>query len=474
MEELILVVEDDPAIRNNVVELLVEEGFSVVFAENGADGIALAKGREPSLIICDIMMQGVDGYGVLRAIREHVTTSRIPFIFLTAKAERADIRLGMNLGADDYLTKPFTMSELLEAVRIRLKRVEQLGGPASGRVTPVPRRPSAPSIELGEGVVVNDFRMRTLYDQAARAAASQINILILGETGVGQARLARSVHNLSPRRDGAFLALNCAALTETLLEAELFGHEKGVFTGAVQARAGLLESATGGTVFLDEVGDLPPSIQTKLLRVLEERKVMRVGARTPRAVDVRFVAATNKDLESASTQGSFRQDLYYRLNGISFTIPPLRERRSEIAALSRMFLERAQVDLGCPGALELSPSALQLLESYVWPGNVRELKNAIERAVVLCQTDRLLPEHLPPKVQGAVQHQDPNTDPSYDDPRVRLHRQMAELERQRIIEALEQTAGNQTQAAELLGVSRRTLVYRLNTLGLPRPRGRRA
>ncbi len=473
MEELILVIEDDPAIRNNVVELLTEEGFDVVYAENGADGIALAKGRDPSLIICDIMMQGIDGYGVLRAVRDHATTSRIPFVFLTARAERADIRMGMNLGADDYLTKPFTMNELLEAVRIRLKRVEQLGGPPSSRTTPVPKRASAPNLDLADGVVIRDARMRKLYEQAARAAISQINILILGETGVGKEILARSVHNLSPRKAGPFLALNCAALTETLLEAELFGHEKGVFTGAVQARAGLLESASGGTVFLDEVGDLPATIQTKLLRVLEERKVMRVGARAARSVDVRFVAATNKDLETASTQGSFRQDLYYRLNGISFTIPPLRERPGEIAALSQMFLTRAQVELGHCGSLELSPPALALLETYSWPGNVRELRNAIERAVVLCQSDRLLPEHLPPKVQGAMPVQESAGEPGADDPRVRLHREMAELERRRILEALEQTAGNQTQAAELLGVSRRTLVYRLNTLGLPRPRARR-
>jgi len=473
MEELILVVEDDPAIRSNVVELLGEEGFDVVYADNGADGIALAKAREPSLIICDIMMHGIDGYGVLRAVREHATTSRIPFVFLTARAERADIRMGMNLGADDYLTKPFTMSELLEAVRIRLKRVEQLGGPPASGPTPVVKRASAPNLELADGVVVRDGRMRALYEQAARAALSQINILILGETGVGKEILARAVHNLSPRKAGPFLALNCAALTETLLEAELFGHEKGAFTGAVQARAGLLESANGGSVFLDEVGDLPASIQTKLLRVLEERKVMRVGARSARSVDVRFVAATNKDLEAASTHGHFRQDLYYRLNGISFTIPPLRERKSEVADLARMFLARAQVDLGCLQPLDLAASSLRLLENYSWPGNVRELRNAIERAVVLCQGDALLPEHLPPKVQGALPAQGYGTEVASDDPRERLHREMAELERRRILEALEQTAGNQTQAAELLGVSRRTLVYRLNTLGLPRPRSRR-
>src|SRR5688572_9271479 len=199
-EDTILVVEDDPVIRSNVVELLTEEGFDVIWADNGSDGIRLAKGREPSLIICDIMMQGVDGYGVLRAVREHDTTSRIPFVFLTAKAERAEIRMGMNLGADDYLTKPFTMSELLEAVHIRLKRVEQLGAPQPAVAAPAPAR-SAPDLSAvsADGIVVRDQRMLALYQQATRAAASSINVLILGETGVGKEILARQVHNQSPR-----------------------------------------------------------------------------------------------------------------------------------------------------------------------------------------------------------------------------------------------------------------------------------
>ncbi|HEV8246010.1 MAG TPA: sigma-54 dependent transcriptional regulator, partial [Polyangiaceae bacterium] len=323
-QDRILVIEDDTVIRSNIAELLTEEGFEVLTADCGSDGIALAKGREPDLIICDIMMPGVDGYGVLRAVRDYASTSRVPFIFLTAKAERADIRMGMNLGADDYLTKPFTRVELLEAVRIRLKRAEEIGVRAAQERETRSAKPSSPELDGAGAIVVKDRIMRALYEQAARAAGSNINILILGETGVGKEILARSVHNLSQRKAGPFLALNCAALTESLLESELFGHEKGVFTGALQARAGLLESASGGTVFLDEVGDLPLPIQTKLLRVLEDRKVMRVGARVARSVDVRFVAATNKDLETASERGAFRSDLFYRLNGISFTIPPLR------------------------------------------------------------------------------------------------------------------------------------------------------
>jgi transcriptional regulator with PAS, ATPase and Fis domain len=325
-----------------------------------------------------------------------------------------------------------------------------------------------------DGVVVLDPNMRGLYEQVARAAASSINVLVLGETGVGKEVLARAVHNLSPRKAGPFVALNCAALTESLLQSELFGHEKGAFTGALQARAGLLETAAGGTLFLDEIGDLPLSIQTKLLRVLEDKKVLRVGARAERAVDVRFVAATNRNIEAEAETGTFREDLFYRLSGISFTIPPLRERPAEIAALSRMFLARYNAELGRQAALGLSEEVVQLLESYAWPGNVRELRNAIERAAVLCSEDTLRPEHLPTRivsgVQGRASSAPPGLDSTREDILSRARSELQGIERLRILDALEQSGGNQTRAAEALGISRRTLVYRLSELGVPRPR----
>jgi len=471
----ILVIDDDPTIRNNVVELLTEEGFDVTAAENGADGVALAKARAPAVVVSDITMPGLDGYGVLEALREHPSTTHVPLIFLSARAERSEVRTGMNLGADDYLTKPFALSELLESVRTRLKRVEELG--ARGRValeresrrTP---HPLIPAFSGGEGVVVVDPGMRDLYSQASRAATSNINVLILGENGVGKEILAHAVHNLSPRREGPFLALNCAALTESLVETELFGHEKGAFTGAVQARTGLLESASGGTAFLDEVGELPLSIQTKLLRVLEERQVLRVGGRTPYHVDVRFVAATNRDIESDCELGKFRQDLYYRLNGIAFTVPPLRKRPGEIEPLARMFLTRSGAENRRANPLEIAPETLDLLKSYSWPGNVRELRNVLDRGDVLADGDRLLPEHLPPKIrrgEGPTSRPPPADD---DDPRAAPLKELAEIERRRIQSALDQCGGNQTRAAEQLGISRRTLVYRLKDLGLPRPRKR--
>jgi two-component system response regulator AtoC len=348
------------------------------------------------------------------------------------------------------------------------------------RKTELAESSRAPAFSPCDGVVVVDPCMQALYEQVTRAALSPISVLLLGETGVGKGVLARAIHDLSPRKDGPFVALNCAALTESLLQSELFGHEKGAFTGALQAHAGLLEAASGGSVFLDEIGELPLSIQTKLLRAVEDRKVLRVGARVERAVDVRFIAATHRDLESEADAGLFRQDLFYRLNGISFTIPPLRERRAEIRALCRMFLARYKGELGRSTPQTISPEALSLLERYPWPGNVRELRNVVERGAVLCSDDELRPEHLPPRVLNGVVMGVPArpqpTPASFEKTRENVllcaRNELQALERQRITEALEQCAGNQTRAAQALGVSRRTLVSRLGALGVSRPRKR--
>ena len=467
----VLVIEDDPAIRANVVELLSEEGFDVSSSDNGLDGLALVNARLPELIVCDIMLPRADGYAVLKAVRESSKTAHIPLIFLTAKADRGDMRVGMNLGADDYVTKPFALAELLEAVRTRLRRSHDLGSRAKAFVrkeSELLNHPVTPAYSAADGVVVLDPVMRALYDDAGRAAATNINVLILGETGVGKEVLARAIHNLSPRKAGPFLALNCAALTESLLESELFGHEKGAFTGALSARSGLLEAADSGTVFLDEIGDLPLPIQTKLLRVLEEHKVMRVGGRVASEIDVRFLAATNRDLERDAAQGVFREDLFYRLNGMSFLVPPLRERRHEVEALSRLFVARFCAEHGRAESLGISAECLRVLEQYSWPGNLRELRNAIERAVVLCQGESLQPEHLPPRVRAGKASEFGSEPPA--DRSALLQREMDDIERERIQAALDKTSGNQTAAAKLLGISRRTLVYRLTSLGLPRPR----
>jgi two-component system response regulator AtoC len=486
VKERVLVIEDDPVVRANLLELLEEEGFDAVPAANGADGIALAKARAPNLVVCDIGLPLVDGFGVLRAVREDSELASTPFIFLSARAERQDVRAGMTSGADDYLTKPFTSRELLDAVRMRMRRVTDLverGRRAVERGSARTEIATATASPIAEGIVVDDPAMRELYQQATQAAAAPISVLILGETGVGKEVLARTIHRLSRRASGPFVALNCAALTESLLQAELFGHEKGAFTGALQARAGLFEAADGGTLFLDEIGELSQSVQTQLLRVLEERKVLRVGGRAERAVDVRIVAATHRDVEAESERGTFRADLFYRLNGVSFTVPPLRQRRAEIPALCAIFLSRISAQLERNPPLSLSPDTLALLERYSWPGNIRELKNVIERGAVLCCGDVILPEHLSERVHArASSAPAPVAGPRRDslnaldeaarDSNARARQAQDALEKERVSAALEQCAGNQTRAAEVLGISRRTLVSRLKTLDLPRPRDR--
>lgn len=324
--------------------------------------------------------------------------------------------------------------------------------------------------------------MRAVYAQAELAARSPISILIGGETGAGKDVLARHIHAASPRSAAPFLALNCAALPETLLEAELFGSEKGAFTGAAQARAGLFEAAEGGTVFLDEVGELPLATQSKLLRVLEDRNVMRVGGRSPRKIDVRFLAATNRDLEAASEQGKFRRDLYYRLCGVALVVPPLRERPGEIEALALGFLDQTCRALGRP-PLAFSEQARERLLAHAWPGNVRELKNAVERAALLCTGSVIGVEYLPDRVRSATVAVSPTAalaggrvgTPAVAETDAELlmeraQRAQRDAERERIGQALQQCGGNQRRAAELLGISRRTLVTRLTELDLPRPR----
>ncbi|MBL8947690.1 MAG: sigma 54-interacting transcriptional regulator [Myxococcales bacterium] len=313
----------------------------------------------------------------------------------------------------------------------------------------------------GGGLVIEDRTMAGIHALAERVAKSSISVLLLGETGVGKDVLARRIHAMSPRVDKPFLALNCGALSEQLLESELFGHERGSFTGAVEAKQGLLESADGGTVFLDEVGELPMSVQVKLLRVLEERQVRRVGGLKARAFDVRFLAATNRDLGGAVQGGSFRADLFYRLNGIALVIPPLRQRTGEIAELARRFVDEASGRAERTPVPVITPEALAWLVGHHWPGNIRELQNTMERAVLLCTGDEITLEHLPPSVGPAGQArvgQDGRGDAD------------ADPERQKILDALEQCAGNQTRAARMLGISRNTLLARLDAYGILRPR----
>jgi two-component system response regulator AtoC len=311
------------------------------------------------------------------------------------------------------------------------------------------------------------LRMNRLVDLVA---ASSLSVILSGETGVGKEVVAAKIHHRSTRSGGPFVRFNSAALTETILESELFGHERGAFTGAVRTKPGLLEAANGGTVFLDEIGDMPLSTQAKLLRAIENREVLRVGSVQPLPIDVRFVAATNRDLTGLIAGGSFRSDLFFRLNGITLQIPPLRERIEEIAPLAEMFVEQACRAVQ-RGTLGISGLALRRLQAHVWPGNIRELRNLVERAVVLCSSETILPEHLvfePLSLAAGVPKKEPPLPQAAPD--LDLRRNVEGFERDRILAALEHAKGNQTRAAELLGVSRRTLVNRLGEYDLPRPR----
>jgi two-component system response regulator AtoC len=314
------------------------------------------------------------------------------------------------------------------------------------------RDPAAPS-----GVVLVNAAMREVHALAEKVARGTINVLILGETGVGKEILAQAVHRASPRSGRPFVCLNCAALSDALLESELFGHEKGAFTGAVQAKVGLLEAASSGTLFLDEIGEMPLGLQAKILRAIEAREILRVGATRPRAVDVRFVAATNRDLEEEVAARRFRPDLYFRLNGVSLPIPPLRERIDEVPPLARLFLDRV-AGHGPP----LSAEVIAELCAYAWPGNVRELRNVMERAILLSGGGTIQPEHLP---LDRMRRRQPGATPA-PPPTLR----MAEIERQAMVDALVRCAGNQTRAAELLGIPRRTFCTRLREYRIARPR----
>jgi DNA-binding NtrC family response regulator len=308
-------------------------------------------------------------------------------------------------------------------------------------------------------LVVVDQAMKDLFRMIDRIAHGTISVLLLGETGAGKEVIAEQIHERSPRSTRPFVRFNCAALSETVLESELFGHEKGAFTGADQAKVGLLESADGGSVFLDEIGDLSQGMQAKLLRALEQREILPVGGVRPRPIDVRFISATNRDLELDVEGGHFRQDLYYRLNGVTVRIPPLRERPSEIEPLADLFVERSSEAIGLEEPPVLTDRTVELLTAYAWPGNIRELRNVIERAVLLSDSHEILPEHLPlDKLAATWAARRPVSRPA------------AGEREKRVLEALDACAGNQTRAAEVLGISRRTLTKWLDRFDLPRPR----
>jgi DNA-binding NtrC family response regulator len=358
---------------------------------------------------------------------------------------------------------------------LRLGNVVVCFGPGAPAMHTEPVR-EPESLPL-EDVVLEDPEMMRVYDLAARIAPTNLPVLVLGETGAGKDVLAEHIHHSSPRHQGPFVRLNCGALSESLLESELFGHQRGAFTGAADAKPGLLELGHGGTVFLDEIGELPLHTQVKLLHVLETGEVTRVGATRSRRIDVRYIAATNRELAHQVRLGHFRKDLYFRINAVCLKVPPLRKRKLEIEPLARYFLRRFCIASGIPEP-ELTRAAVDHLKSYSWPGNIRELKNALERAPILCGAGQILPRHLPVEneLTGSVRPEGHGGARTWEDEDTGTYASVppdaGKLSQARLAEALRACAGNQTRAARLLGVSRRTLVNRLNEYDLPRPRKR--
>ncbi|MEE9606994.1 MAG: sigma-54 dependent transcriptional regulator [Myxococcota bacterium] len=450
MSDRILIVDDDDALRESLQLVLASESYEVVCASDGAEALRHAEAATVDVVLCDLRMPGMDGLELLPELTARAPG--VPIILMSAYGT-ADLAIeAMKRGAYDYLAKPFQPSEALLAIRKaqereRLRRANHLLRRDVQRA--VGERP----------IVAASPGMIQLLEVMERAAAFKATVLITGESGTGKEVLARAIHAQSPRRQAAFVAVNCAAIPETLLESELFGHAKGAFTGADRARRGLFAEASGGTLFLDEIGELPTPLQVKLLRVLQEEEVRAVGDAKPRKVDVRVIAATSRDLDADVASGAFRDDLFYRLNVVRLEVPPLRERPKDIPLLLDHFLGHFRKTLG-KDVRVITDDALDRLVAYRWPGNVRELENVIERALILVNGDRITLRELPQNVAA------PGGEPGAKAPDLSLRRARKVLEADMIRQALGTTGGNRTHAARLLDISHRALLYKIKEHGI--------
>ena len=459
----VLIVDDDAGLRQSLALLLQEAGYDVVSEGDPEQALIRATGGGVDLVLCDVRMPKMDGVTFLRRYRGE--GGQALMIMMSGHGSEDSALAAMREGAYDYLHKPFRPDE----VTLTLRKAEER--------EKLRREVETLRTSLGAGaasdlVVCESRAMRDLLDLATRVARHNTTVLITGESGTGKEVLARAIHRMSPRSEQGFIAINCAAIPEHLLESELFGHVKGSFTGATADRAGLFEQAHGGTLLLDEIGDLPLDLQAKLLRVLEENEIRRVGGREAKKVDVRVLAATAKPLEAAAEAGEFRADLFYRLNVVHLHLPPLRERPDDVPALLTHFARQAATRLGHP--VSITPSALNALTHHSWPGNVRELRNAVERAAVLGTGGPLEPRDFAlsnGNGRGAYEAHangangtNGNGNGSNGNGSLELKHQVEAVERQAIQRALEASGGNRRQAASLLGISLRTLFYKMRRL----------
>jgi DNA-binding NtrC family response regulator len=447
----ILIVDDEEPARQGLTALLARWGYDVDEAGDGQEALAKAAAGLPAVVVSDLVMPKMDGLELLRALKTDVPFASV--ILLTGQGSIDTAVTAMKEGAYDYLTKPVDVARLRLLIPKAAERGEAL------REVALLRRKLSQVWGMGR-LVGTSAGMQDVYRLIEVAAPTTAPVLISGESGTGKELVARTLHDLSPRSKGPFVAVNCAAIPETLLESEIFGHEKGAFTGALERRPGCFELAHEGTIFLDEIAEMNPGTQAKFLRILQDGAVRRLGGRTEIRVDVRVLAATNKDPVKAIQEGTFREDLYYRLNVVSLVLPPLRERRDDIPALVQAFIEEFNTRYD-KHIRSLDEAVLNGLVAQPWPGNVRELRNTLERAIIVCEGDTILPKHIPPSPTLRVA--DPGDGP--DSVSFRVGTSLEDAEKALILKTLAANGNNKTRAADVLGISLKTLHNKLKAYG---------
>jgi two-component system NtrC family response regulator len=452
--ETLLVVDDEKNYLLVLKELLVDEGYEVLTAQSGANALAMLNETELDLVVTDMKMPGMSGLELLEKLKQK--DPQLPVVMMTAFGTVEKAVEAMKKGAFDYISKPFDNESLKKTVATALKmwRVIKENRFLSQEL----KAKFGPSDLIGNSSPIQQVR-----DLIQKVAVTKATVLVTGESGTGKELVARAIHAQSPRRDKPLISVNCSALAETLLESELFGHERGSFTGATSQRKGRFEIADGGTLFLDEVGEMAPSVQVTLLRVLQNREFERVGGNKTIKVDVRLIAASNRDLKEEIPRGAFREDLYYRLNVVHIEVPPLRDRRDDLPLLTRYFLERFSKELN-KETPTLSPEAMTVIMDYPWPGNIRELENMLERAVILASGSLIRVEDLPLQPKGQTS-QDWSADRIIP-PGLKLNEVLEMVEKKMILDALSKTSHVQSHAADLLGIEKNLFKYKMRKYGL--------
>lgn len=449
----ILVVDDEKSMRDFLELMLYKEGYHVSLASDGQEALDVIDKEDFDLIITDIRMRNINGIDVLKRAKDK--NPNIPVIMISAYATAETAVEAMKEGAYDYIPKPFRIGEFKKIIKDALKTKKA-----------PPDKKDEHRVQVHFGCLIGESpQMKKVYDLIERAAPTKTNVLISGESGTGKELVARAIHQQSPRKDKPFVVINCAGIPETLIESELFGYKKGAFTGASSDRLGLFDVADGGTVFFDEIGELPPIIQVKLLRVIQEKTFKAVGSTEERSVDVRFISATNKDLEKEVINNRFREDLYFRLNVIHIELPPLRERKGDLKLLVNYFINKYSKELN-KDVRKISAYAMDILGNYSFPGNVRELENIIERSVALESSNIILPESL--TLSNFKKQEQEKRYFQLDLPAdgINLDEIMEEIEKSYILKALNMASNSRQKASELLGISQRSLRYRMEKLNI--------